>query len=147
MAMQKATIGAVLVIALMATLMGALSTLTVTRTFPNTGTINVIGVGVYSDPGYTTVLSSVNWGSLNPGETANQTIYIMNNGTIPVTLTMTYGNWSPATAQSYITLSMDKNNTQLASSSNVTAVLTLSVSSAITGVTNFNFNINITGTQ
>jgi hypothetical protein len=147
MAMQKATIGAVLVIAVMATLVGALGTLTVTRTFPSNGTINAIGVGVYSDPGCTTILSSVSWGTLNPGDTPARTIYVLNNGTIPVTLTMTYGNWSPASAQSYITLTWNKDNTILASGLNATAVLTLNVSSAITGVTNFNFNINITGTQ
>lgn len=147
MAMQKATIGAVLVVAVMATLVGALGTLTVTRTFPSNGTINAVGVGVYSDPSCTTALSSVNWGTLNPGNTATQTMYVKNNGTIPVTLTMTYGNWSSQSAQSYITLTWNQNNTQLASSSVATAVLTLNVSSAISGVTNFSFNINITGTQ
>ncbi|MGB8781188.1 MAG: hypothetical protein WCD81_11155 [Candidatus Bathyarchaeia archaeon] len=147
MAMQKATIGAVLVVAVMATLVGALGTLTVTRTFSNNGTINAVGVGVYSDSSCTTILSSVSWGTLNPGNTATHTIYVMNNGTIPVTLTMTYGNWSSPSAQSYITLSWDHDNTQLASGSNATAVLTLSVSSGISGVTNFSFNINITGTQ
>ncbi len=147
MAMQKATIGAVLVVAVMATLVGALGTLTVTRTFSNNGTINAVGVGVYSDSSCTTILSSVSWGTLNPGNTATHTIYVMNNGTIPVTLTMTYGNWSSPSAQSYITLSWDHDNTQLASGSNATVVLTLSVSSGISGVTNFSFNINITGTQ
>jgi hypothetical protein len=147
MAMQKATIGAVLVLAVMALLVTAMGQLTTTRTLPSNGTINVIGVGVYSDVNCTTVLSSVSWGTLNPGDTPTHTIYVQNNGTIPVTLTMTYGNWSSQSAQNYITLSMDKNNTQLASGSVATAVLTLNVSSSISGVTNFSFNINITCAQ
>ena len=147
MAMQKATIGAVLVVAVMALLVSALGALTTTRTFSSNGTINVIGVSVYSDAGCTTALSSVSWGTLNPGDTPTQTIYVKNNGTIPVTLTMTYGNWSSQSAQNYITLSWNQNNTQLASGSVATAVLTLNVSSSISGVTTFSFNINITGTQ
>jgi hypothetical protein len=147
MAMQKATIGAVLALAVMATLVGALATLTVTQTFSNTGTINAIGVGVYSNAACTTVLSSVSWGTVNPGATPTQTIYVLNNGTIPVTLTMTYGSWSSSAAQSYITLTWNQQNTILASGSNATAVLTLNVSSAISGVTSFSFDITITGTQ
>lgn len=147
MAMQKATVGAVLAVAVMAVLVSALGALTATRTFSNYGTINAIGVGVYQDSGCTTVLTSVSWGTLNPGDTATHTIYVKNNGTIPVTLTMTYDNWSPLSAQSYITLTWDHNNTQLASGSVAAAVLTLNVSSGISGVTNFSFDIHITGTQ
>jgi hypothetical protein len=146
-AMRKATIGAVVVVAVMAVLVSALGALTATRTFSNNGIINAVGVGVYSDYGCTTVLPSVSWGTLNPGDTATHTIYVKNNGTIPVTLSMTYGNWSSQSAQNYITLSWDKGSTQLASGSVATAVLTLSVSSGISGVTNFSFDINITGTQ
>jgi predicted membrane channel-forming protein YqfA (hemolysin III family) len=145
--MQKATIGAVLALAVVATLVGALATLTVTQTFSNTGTINAIGVGVYSNSACTTVLSSVSWGTLNPGDTPTQTIYVLNNGTIPETLTMTYGSWSSSSAESYITLTWNQQNTTLASGSVATAVLTLNVSSAISGVTSFSFDITITGTQ
>ena len=147
MAMQKATIVAVLALAVVATLVGALATLTVTQTFSNTGTVNAIGVGVYSDAACTNVLSSVSWGTMNPGDTPTQTIYVLNNGTIPVTLTMTYGSWSPSSAGSYITLTWNQQNTQLAVGAVATAVLTLNVSSATSGVTSFNFDITITGTQ
>jgi hypothetical protein len=145
--MQKATIGAVLALAVVATLVGALATLTVTQTFSNTGTVNAIGVGVYSNANCTTVLSSVNWETLNPGDTPTQTIYVLNNGTMPVTLTMTYGSWSPSSAGSYITLTWNQQNTQLAAGAIATAVLTLNVSSTISGVTSFSFDITITGTQ
>jgi len=147
LAMQKATIGAVLALAVMATLVGALGTLTVTRTFSNSGTVNGIGVGVFSNAACTNVLTSLSWGTLNPGDTPSQTIYVLNNGTIPVTLTLTYGTWSPASAQSYITLTWNQQNTQLGSGSIATALLTLNVSSAISGVAGFSFDITITGTQ
>jgi type IV secretory pathway VirB10-like protein len=75
------------------------------------------------------------------------TIYVKNNGTIPVVLTMTTGTWSPATASSYVSLSWDMQDYVLAAGSSVQAVLTLSISSSVSGLTSFTFDITITGTQ
>jgi hypothetical protein len=148
MAMQKATIGAVAAIAVMSVVISVLAAALVTsRTFSNSGTIVAIGVGVYSDSACTTVLPSINWGNLTLGASASYTIYVKNNGTIPVTLTMTTGNWNPATASSYISLTWDKQNYVLTAGSSVQAALTLNVSSSLTGFTNFTFDITITGTQ
>jgi hypothetical protein len=124
-----------------------LGALTVSQTFSNSGSITAIGVGVYSNSGCTTVLSSINWGTISPGASANYTIYVENNGTIPVTLTMTTGNWNPATASNYITLSWNTQNYVLAAGSSVQALLTLNVSSSVNGIASFAFNITITGTQ
>ena len=148
MAMQKATIGAVAAIAVMSVVISVLAAALVTSsTFSNSGTIVAIGVGVYSDSSCTTVLSSINWGNLTLGASTSYTIYVKNNGTIPVTLTMTTGNWNPTTASSYITLSWNRPNYVLTAGSSVQAALTLNVSSSLTGFTNFAFDITITGTQ
>jgi hypothetical protein len=147
MAMQKATIGAIALIAVMSVVMSTLGALIASRTFSNSGNITAIGVGVYSDSGCTTVLPSINWGTINPGASATYTIYVKNNGTIPVTLTMTTGNWNPTTSSSYITLSWNRQNYTLPAGSSVQALLTLNVSSSINGITSFTFDITITGTQ
>jgi hypothetical protein len=147
MAMQKATIGAIAVIAVLGVVMSTLGALTASRTFSNSGSISAIGVGVYSDSGCTTVLSSISWGTINPGASATYTVYVKNNGTIPVTLTMTTGTWNPATASSYITLSWNIQNYVLPAGSSVQALLTLNVSPSTNGFTSFTFDITITGTQ
>jgi hypothetical protein len=147
MAMRKATMGAVLAIAAIGVLVSALGALVSTRTISNTGSIMAVGIGVYSDSGCTTVLTSISWGALSPGATTTHTIYLKNNGTIPVTLTMATGNWNPASASGYITLAWDRQNTVLPAGSTVQAVLTLNVLSSISGITNFGFDITITGTQ
>jgi hypothetical protein len=147
MAMRKTAMGAILALAAMAMIVSALGALVATRTVSNTGTINVIGISVYSDSSCTTVLSSISWGVLSPGAAATYTMYVKNNGTTPVTLTMAYGSWNPASAGSYITPSWDRQNYMLAASSSVAAVLTLNVLSNITGITSFSFDITITGTQ
>jgi hypothetical protein len=147
MAMRKATIGAITVIVVMSVVMSALGALAVSRTFSSSGNIAAIGVGVYSDSGCTTVLSSIDWGTINPGSSATYTIYVKNNGTIPETLTMTTGNWDPATASSYIISTWNRQNYVLSAGSSVQALVTLNVSSSVNGFTSFTFDITITGTQ
>jgi len=136
-----------LAIAAIGVLVSALGALVSTRTISNTGSIMAVGIGVYSDSGCTIVLTSISWGALSPGGTATHTIYLKNNGTIPVTLTMATGNWNPASASSYITLAWDRQNYVLPAGSTVQAVLTLNVLSSISGITNFGFDITVTGTQ
>jgi hypothetical protein len=147
MAMQKATIGTVLVIAVMGIIVSALGALVASRTISSTGNVTAVGVGVYSDSSCTTALSTINWGTQSPGATTTYTIYVRNEGNVAVTLGMTTANWNPSSASSYISLSWNKQGTVLSAGSVVQAVLTLSVSSSVSGVTSFSFDITITGTQ
>jgi archaellum component FlaG (FlaF/FlaG flagellin family) len=147
MAMQKATMGAVLAIAVMGLMVSALGALVATRTISNSGSITAVGVGVYSDSGCTTALSAISWGTLNPGDVKTYTMYVKNTGNVPVTLNMTVGNWNPLSASSYITLTWNQEKYVLPAGQVVQAVLTLSVSSSVSGVTSFSFDITITGTQ
>jgi len=147
MAMQKATLGMILGIALMGLVVSAVGTLVATQTISSSGSVSAIGVGVYSDSGCTTALSTISWGALSPGGVMTFTMYVKNTGTVSVTLNMTVSGWSPASASSYITLTWNQEQTMLAVGQVVTAVLTLTVSSSITGVTTFSNDITITGTH
>ena len=147
MAMQKVTIGTVVVIAVMGLMVSALGALVATRTVSNSGSVTAVGVGLNSDIGCTTALSAISWGTLNPGDVKTYTVYVRNEGTVSVTLSMTVGNWNPLSASGYITLTWNKQNTVLSAGSVATSVLTLSVSSSVSGVTSFSFDITITGTQ
>ena len=147
MAMRKATMGAVLAIAAIGVLVSALGARVSTRTISNTGSIMAVGIGVYSDSGCTAALSSVSWGTLDPGSTATATAYLKNEGNVPVTLSIQAGNWNPASAQNYFTLTWNRNGYVLAVGASVQAVLSLAVSSSISNVTNFSFDITITATQ
>ena len=148
MAMQKITVGTVLAIAVIATVTGlAAALLVANQTISNTGNVKAVGVGVYWDSSCTNEVSSIDWGDLEPGATIDKTIYVKNEGSITVVLSMTTDNWNPASASSYITLSWNRENYVLNSGSVVQVVLTLSVSSSISGITNFSFDIIITGTE
>jgi hypothetical protein len=147
MAMRKATIGTVVAMAVMGLMVSALGALVATRTISNSGSINAVGVGVYTDSGCSTVLSTISWGALNPGDVKTYAMYVENTGTVSVTLNMTVGSWNPTSASSYITLTWNQEKYVLPAGQVATAALTLSVSSSISGVTNFSFTITITGTQ
>lgn len=144
--------GTVLVLAVMALVVSAAGALVVTRTVSNTGNIRVVTppsvqLGVYSDSGCTTALSSVSWGTLDPGATSTATMYLKNEGNVPVTLSISASNWNPSSASSYFTLTWNRAGYVLAVGASVQAVLSLAVSSGISGITTFSFDITVTATQ
>jgi len=147
MAMQKVTIGTVLAVAVMGMVVSALGVLVATRTISNTGNLSAVGVGVYWDSSCNNAVLSIDWGALEPGVTVDKTIYIKNEGSLNVVLGMTTDNWNPASASSYISLSWNRQNYELNPGSVIQAVLTLSVSSSVSEITNFSFDIVITGTE
>jgi len=122
------------------------SVLTSNKTLSNTGSLKGVGVGIYSDQACTTPISSVNWGTIDPGSNANKTIYIRNEGNTAATLSMVASNWNPATASSYMTLSWNYSGQTLSVNQVVQVRLTVSVLSSVTGITNFSFDITITAT-
>jgi hypothetical protein len=105
----------------------------------------VIEINVYSDSACTQSLSSVTWGSINVGDSVNKVIYIKNSGDSEVTLSLVTDSWSPSTASQYMSLTWNYNGNSIAPNSVVQIVLTLSVSSTISGINNFSFNITILG--
>ena len=88
--------------------------LSASQTVPLSGTINAVNLGVYSDSGCTQTVTALTVGTLNPGGTATQNVYVKNTGNVPETLTMTTNNWTPSGADSSITFTWNRENTVLA---------------------------------
>ena len=149
MALQKTQVSIILVVGALVAVSTLVSGLLIaSQTIPNTGKVKAIGVGVYSDSGCNQPVLSIPWGTLDPGETSNETVYICNKGNVAVVLSMTTENWSSASASSYITLSWNlEEGYVLNHEESVETVLTLSVPSNISGVEKFTFDIIITGTE
>ena len=120
--------------------------LTASVTLSSTGSVKGINVEVYWDAGCTQVVSSVDWGTPEPGDSDVETVYIRNSGTAPMTLSMSCSGWSPVEAGNYLTLSWDREGAILDAGAVVPAVLTLTVSDTVSGITDFSFNIVIEGT-
>jgi hypothetical protein len=120
------------------------SAVTSNKTVTNSGSVKGVGVGIYLDQACTNAVSSITWGTLDPGSNVNKTIYIRNEGNTAATLSIATSNWNPTSASSYMTLSWNYGGQILSVNQVVQVRLTLSVSSSVTGITNFSFDITIT---
>ena len=72
-------------------------------------------------------------------------MYIHNSGDDGVTLSLMTENWSPAEASSFLQLSWNYNGSVIESGDVRQITLVLSVSSSITGIDSFIFDIVIIG--
>jgi hypothetical protein len=148
MAMQKTTLtGIVVAVAAIVVVTGVLAALQASRTFSNNGAVTTVNIGAFSDSGCTQALSTLSWGTVNPGSSASQTIYVKNTGSAAVSLNMTVTAWNPSNAGGYMSLTWNQEGVVLATGAVATTSLVLTVSSSVSGITNFSFNVTITGTQ
>lgn len=145
MSMHKAVAGTGIAVAVMVLMTTALALLQPGTNITHTGTIETVGVAVYQDSACTQPLSSLNWGTLRPGTSTNRTIYVKNTGNTAVSLNMTVTAWNPPSASSYITLTWDKQGSQLTAGNKAQALLVLSVSAAVIGFTDFNCTTLVSG--
>jgi len=116
-------------------------------TLPNLGTVKAMGVGVYWDSGCSNSVTSVNWGTVEPGSTNDVTVYIRNEGNAAETLSSTAENWNPSTASAYMSLTWDYGGQVIDVGEVVQVTLSLSVSASVTGITSFSFDIVIVGSD
>ena len=104
-----------------------------------------IEIDVYSDNACTKRISSVEWGSIEAGRSRDKVIYVKNNGDHEVSLSLSTDDWLPSLASSYLRISWDYDGSVLQKGAVKKVTLTLTISSSINGISNFNFNIVITG--
>ena len=124
---------------------GVYGLLTSSRNISSSGTVKAINVEVYWDQGCTQIVENVDWGYAEPGDAVSRTIYIKNSGNVPLTLGLSYSDWIPAEAGDFITLEWDQEGSTINAGDIQQAALTLTISTDITGVTDFSFNIVIEG--
>jgi len=105
------------------------------------GVIATPSLAVYWEPERLTIVDTINWGTIWPGDWSNRTVYIHNNGTVPLNVTVVTFNWSVNTtdivlySESFI-LSVDETKE---------THWNLHVNSTISGITHFSFDILVAG--
>jgi hypothetical protein len=148
MALNKSAIGAIVAIALTGIVITFVTSglLFASQSVQYNGNVSAVNVGVYSDSACTNNCTNINGGTMSPGMSYTNTIYIKNTGNKPVTLSMTTSGWNPSTADGPIALTWNRDDYNLAPGASVSATLTLSISSSISSsITSFSFKITITG--
>jgi hypothetical protein len=109
----------------------------------NHGNLRICGVGVYQDANCSTAVTNLEWGTLEPGTAENITLYVRNEGNQAATLSLAINNWNPINASTYMALNWNYSGQTLSPMKSVPVALTLSVSSAATGIANFSFDVII----
>ena len=109
------------------------------------GTVKTVDVGVYWDEGCSDPVSYLDWGMVDPGYQKNVTIYVRNQANVPVSISLDTVNWDPPNASSYITLSWDYSGQLLELDGSIEVTLTLSISSSLRDIDDFDFGIVIAG--
>lgn len=125
-----------------------IGTLTLARiNYVHSDDVIKIGIGIYWD--YTCVLpvDHIDWGTLNPGDSSNITVYVRNEGDANVTLFFVTDNWSPGAAAYYVSLSWDYSGKVIESEQVANITFTLSIDSDIEEVYSFAFDIVISYTD
>ncbi len=105
------------------------------------------GVGVYWDSSYGYRVTSISWGTLEPGSVKNVPVYIRNEGDEPMRLILSTTNWNPSKAPQYFHLDWDYSGQQINLGEALRITLTLSVSRYIQGISSFSFDILVTGSE
>jgi hypothetical protein len=138
---------ALVLTALAASVLGTVSSLVqMNKTISNSGSITGVGVGIYWNSICTNKTTTINWGLIDPGSAKTITLYVRNEGNAAALLTKSVDGWSPSAASNYLTLNWDYADQTINVNQVLQIKLTLSVSSAITGIANFGFNVTILAT-
>lgn len=114
-------------------------------TILSSGTIKTLGLGVYWDSQCSDEALSIDWGPMLPASTNDVTLYLRNEGNIPVTLSLNTSNWNPLEASFFVALSCNYNGETIDPAVVKEVEFTLNVSESIgdTDIETFIFDINI----
>ena len=85
---------------------------------------------------------------MTAGATGACQICVINNGTVPITLLMSVGDWAPLIAQQYLTITWNYAlGTVLQTGVSQTLTITINVNQYVTGVNTFTNTIYIIATK
>jgi hypothetical protein len=110
-------------------------------TISSVGTFKPIGIGAYWDEACTRSVDALDWGFLAAGAQKSFTVYVSNEGALPMTLSLSTSNWNPEAASNYLTLTWDYNGQTVNADTTIPVTITLTVSEIVTGVDIFNFDV------
>jgi hypothetical protein len=113
---------------------------------PNASALQIAGsLGIYRDQNCLSKVSSIDWGSLTPGESRNAKVYVRNESNQTLFLSVTPQNWNPVSASNCLCFSWTIGNSKMEKGEIAEVTLILYVSLYASGVTTFSFEIIFTG--
>jgi hypothetical protein len=104
-----------------------------------------VEIDIYENSGCTIVLTSIEWGEIEAGDSSTAVLYVKNNGDSSVMLALSSENWSPDEAEDYTTFYWDYDGSSISPGDSVGITLTLDVDADCPELSRFSFDIVITG--
>ena len=111
----------------------------------NTATLKLVGVGIFAYANGTGPVTSINWGMLQPGQTANYSAYILSESNVPITLSMYTASWNPTNASGYLTFTWNYKAQTIQPHASLPVTFSLAVNASIHNIPSFTFDIYIVG--
>ncbi len=109
------------------------------------GYIKGVGCALFSNYACTTPLGTVDWGNMSADQVSTLIIYVKNNGSLPITLSLSNIVFQPPQLNSSLILTWNRNGFVLVENASASAVLTLTVSANPNHSGNFNVSAVIAG--
>ena len=143
---MKLSVVLLLAFASIATILGASI---VQKRIPSSGTVHIttLGIDAFWDEACTNAITTIDWGTRGPGDTASKVLYVENTGNTAVVLSLMAENWVPATAESFISVAWDAEDSTLSASAVKAVTLTMTIATNISGVASFTLDIVLTGDE
>jgi hypothetical protein len=114
------------------------------KSLAQANSVQGVGVGIYWDQACINRTLSLSWGTIAAGSRNNLTVYVRNEGNSPVSLLLSTADWTPSIATSYMYLNWNYTNKVLKTDEVIPIELTLTVNTAIDGITDFSLKTTIT---
>lgn len=146
---ERKIIEAIGIILLIAAILGASAYAAVTYSvsISASGSLTGVGVSFYSDQAGQVSITNVNWGNIPPGGSVTVAVYAKSTSNVPIVLTLSSSNWTPASIAGSLTLSWDYSGTMLQPGAMVKINLTLTAAGNAPAGTSFTFNIIVTASS
>ena len=145
--MRPGRLPAILLLAATITVATVASYTLTQRKIPSMGRVFIVslGVDVFWDLECSSQVSEVDWGTLGPGDSRNVSVYVKNTGNKALILSFNTTEWAPAIVEAYIAVTWDAEDALLSLGYVLPADIILSVSTGISGISDFQFSIFIIG--
>jgi hypothetical protein len=109
--------------------------------------VESVGVGksieVYWDSNCTSVVGSIQWGTLYAGESENVTVYVRNEGESATILSLSVSDWSPIEAANYLSINWNYSGFSVKPGDVVAINLFLTVDLRVIGISDYAVDVNI----
>lgn len=116
-------------------------------TIPSQGNISTLRV--FWNDALTNETTSINWGSLTPGQNKTLTVWAKNTGNTALTMHLNVTNWVPSHAAGYLQVTWNRESTVIPAYNSLSCELKLTVFSNITTalppISDFSNDITIWG--